>query len=82
MISATVLATVPAALRSEYAAGSVYRVGMLLFRKGQSGIIGYIVETSALAPAVSSLTAGNPLLGAANIGVDSAGHLATNIQLH
>ena len=82
MIDSEVLAIVPEVLRGDFTAGSVYRVGMLLFRKGRPGIVGHLVETSAMAPAISSLAAANPYFMAAKVVVDAAGHVAANVQLH
>lgn len=82
MIDPAILAAIPEALRSEFAGGTVYRVGMLLFRKGQPGIVSHLIETSAMAPAAASLAAANPYALAAKVAVDAAGHVATNVQLH
>lgn len=49
---------VPEALRGEFSAGTVYRVGALLFRHGQAGIIGHVQETAAAQQAASMLLKG------------------------
>ncbi len=61
MTGSNVLAQVPLALRSEYEAGTVYRVGMLLFRKGEPGIVAHLVEGGGLQKAVGIVAQANPV---------------------
>lgn len=82
MIDPTILAAIPPSLQAEFISGDVYRVGMLLFRKGQSGIVSHLIETSAMAPAASHLIAGGPFMQAANIASGAVGQVMTNVQLH
>lgn len=55
MLADAILMSVPEALRGEFSAGTVYRVGALLFRHGQAGIIGHVQETAAAQQAASML---------------------------
>lgn len=83
MIAPLVLAAVPAALRSEFVRGQVFRVGMLLFRRGQPGIVGHLVETGGLADSVVKVAANaNPRTAAANLALDAIGHVNTNHKLN
>lgn len=58
MLADAILMGVPEALRGEFSAGTVYRVGALLFRHGQAGIIGHVQETAAAQQAASMLLKG------------------------
>ncbi|MBX7492054.1 hypothetical protein K3163_02390 [Qipengyuania sp. 1NDW9] len=71
MIEDTILASIPPAFRAEYEADIVHRVGMLLFRRGQPGIVAHLVETGAMAPAVNGLASLNPI----GAGVQLAGQV-------
>lgn len=81
MSDPAILAAIPESLKDEFTAGQVYRVGMLLFRKGQPGIVSHLVETNALAPAASSMLPPNPYILSAKVATEAAGHIATNVQL-
>ncbi|MBY6014076.1 hypothetical protein KUV75_04065 [Qipengyuania gaetbuli] len=72
MIDEAILAAVPESLRAEYKADVVYRIGMLLFRRGQPGIVAHLVETGAMAPAVQNLAMSNPI----GTGIQIAGQIA------
>ena len=80
MIDPFILAGAPAHLALD---PSIYRVGMLLFRKGSPGIVAHLVETPAMGligQQIGSvaLTSANPVLSMATSAV---GHAATNFQL-
>ncbi|TCJ37374.1 hypothetical protein [Parafrankia sp. BMG5.11] len=76
----TILAAVPAALQSEFAAGKIYRVGMLLFRQGVPGIAGHLIETRGLDTAVQALSAASPAGMLVNLGVQAVGQIITGVQ--
>lgn len=59
-MDATVLASLPSHLRADWAAGSLHRVGMLVFRRGEPGIVAHLVETSALQQMAPSLLSATP----------------------
>lgn len=80
MLGEAVLMGVPEQYRNEFLAGTVYRVGALLFRKGQPGILAHIIETQGLGQASSLLMKANPIMGAANVGVSAIGQAVTVIQ--
>ena len=60
MLSEAVLMAFPEHLRAEAAAKTVYRVGALIFRHGQSGIVGHVTEAGGLEQ-VASMLASAPL---------------------
>lgn len=60
MIDPAILATIPPSLHGEWAAGNLHRVGMLVFRKGQPGIVAHLVETGAMQKVVPSLMSVTP----------------------
>lgn len=71
MIDPAILATLPAHLQTDWAAGNLYRVGMLLFRKGEPGIVAHLVETGAMQkviPSILSATPAGAIVEAANLG--------------
>lgn len=80
MIDPMILAGAPAHLVAD---PSIYRVGMLLFRKGAPGIVAHLVETpglSVIGKQVGSigLAGVNPAL---SLATSAIGHAATNFQL-
>ncbi|QNE33570.1 hypothetical protein F1C10_15690 (plasmid) [Sphingomonas sp. NBWT7] len=58
MLDDAILMGVPEALRSDFAAGTVYRVGALLFRHGQAGIVSHVQETAVAQQAASMMLKG------------------------
>lgn len=71
-MDATVLASLPSHLRADWAAGSLHRVGMLVFRRGEPGIVAHLVETSALqqmAPTILSATPAGVVIETAKFAV-------------
>lgn len=82
MIDPIILAAIPDALKAEYAAGKIYRVGMLLFRNGKPGIISHLVETNVAASVTSKLLEANPYSFASKMAIETAGHVATNVKLN
>ncbi|ARU18093.1 hypothetical protein [Croceicoccus marinus] len=79
MIDPLILAGAPAHLAAD---PSIYRVGMLLFRKGTPGIVAHLVEAPGMSVigqqiGAMGLTNANPISLATSV----AGHAATNFQL-
>lgn len=79
MIDPLILAGAPAHLAAD---PSIYRVGMLLFRKGTPGIVAHLVEAPGMSVigqqfGAMGLTSANPLSLATSV----VGHAATNFQL-
>lgn len=72
MTDAAILAGLPQHLRADWAAGNLHRVGMLLFRRGEPGIVAHLVETSALqqmAPSILSATPAGVVIETAKFAV-------------
>lgn len=80
MLADAILMAIPDQYKNEYLAGAIYRVGALLFRKGEPGIIAHITEAQGLAPAAALLLKANPVLGMANLGLTGFGQVVGVIQ--
>lgn len=75
-MDATVLASLPSHLRADWAAGSLHRVGMLVFRRGEPGIVAHLVETSALQQMAPSLLSATP----AGVAIEAAKFAVGTVQ--
>lgn len=73
MLAETVAISAPPHLAAEIATGAVYRVGTLLFRHGQAGIIAHMQETGLAQQAVSSLLQGSATGATGLLGTLAAG---------
>lgn len=80
MLADVIAMGIPPGLQAEFDAGTVYRVGALLFRQGQRGIVAHITETQGLAPVAGMLMRANPAVGIANLGVTAVGQAITVAQ--
>ena len=76
MPSETVLMAFPEHLRAEAAARTVYRVGALIFRHGQSGIVGHVTEAGGLEQAAMALASAPLAASPVGLGLKVAGTAA------